>query len=231
MANFKRSIPSPVTLEISKNGRPRFSARQSQRRHALRILRGVHFGGHHDHGLGRQIFAEAGQFRPSRFRNRAPDRARSISETSTRCASSRVRSMCRRNWMPRPWPRCAPSISPGISATTKLRIVVHLHHAQIGLERGERIVGDLGPRRGDARDQGGFAGVGKSDQPHVGQQLQFQPQALLLARLAGFVLGGRLVRGGGEARVALAAACRRAPPGSARPRSVKSCSRSPVASS
>src|SRR5262245_11589424 len=42
-------------------------------------------------------------------------------ETSTTCTSSFVRSRCRRNWWPRPRPRCAPSIKPGTSAITKLR--------------------------------------------------------------------------------------------------------------
>ena len=40
------------------------------------------------------------------------------SDTSTRCASTRVRSMCLRNCTPSPCPRCAPSMSPGTSATT-----------------------------------------------------------------------------------------------------------------
>src|SRR5688572_3066740 len=39
---------------------------------------------------------------------------------STMCRSSRVLARCRRNWWPRPAPLEAPSISPGMSATTKL---------------------------------------------------------------------------------------------------------------
>src|SRR5215813_5504727 len=40
------------------------------------------------------------------------------SETSIRCTRRRVRSMCRRNCVPKPVPLCAPSIRPGMSATT-----------------------------------------------------------------------------------------------------------------
>ena len=93
-----------------------------------------------------------------------------------------------------------------MSATTKLRKSGELDHAQVRFQRGEGVIGDLGPRGGDARNQRGFAGVGKADQAHVGQQLQLQAQALFFARAARLVLGGRLVGGGGEARVALAAA-------------------------
>ena len=128
------------------------------------------------------------------------------SDTSTKCASRRVRSMCRKNWMPSPWPRCAPSMRPGMSATTKLRKLSSCATPRLGSKRGERVIGDLRPRRRDARNQRGFAGVRKPHQPYVGQQLQLQPQALLLAGVARLVLGGRLVGGGGEARVALASA-------------------------
>ena len=80
--------------------------------------------------------------------------------------------------MPRPWPSCAPSIRPGnIGHHESALIVASTDHAQVRLERGERIIGDLGPGRRDARDQRGFAGVRKADQPDVGQQFQFEAQA------------------------------------------------------
>ena len=66
-------------------------------------------------------------------------------------------------------------------------------HAEVGLQRGERIVGDLGTRRRDARDQRAFAGVGIADEPDIGQQPEFQPQIALFARLAVFVLARRLM--------------------------------------
>ena len=67
---------------------------------------------------------------------------------------------------------------PGISATTKLlvRLLAHGDDAEVGFERREGIVGDLGPRGGDARDERGLAGVGVADQADVGQQLEFEPR-------------------------------------------------------
>ena len=74
------------------------------------------------------------------------------------------------------------------------------------LQRGERIRRDFRTCRGNAGDQRGLAGIGKSDQPDIRQQLQFQAQAALLAGLAGLVFGGRLMGGSGKSGVALAAA-------------------------
>ena len=45
----------------------------------------------------------------------------SCDDTSTRCNKMRVRVRWRKNKCPRPAPSEAPSINPGISATTKLR--------------------------------------------------------------------------------------------------------------
>ncbi len=87
-----------------------------------------------------------------------------------------------------------------------IAILSHAHDAEVRLQRGERIVGDFGLRRGDARNQRGLAGIGKSHQPDVGQQLQFQAQALKVAGLAVFVLRRSLVRGCREAGVAASAA-------------------------
>jgi hypothetical protein len=48
------------------------------------------------------------------------------------------------------------------------------HHAQIGVQRRERIVGDLGLGVGDRGDQRGLARIGHAQQAHVGQHAQFQ---------------------------------------------------------
>ena len=80
------------------------------------------------------------------------------------------------------------------------------HHAQVGRERGEGVVGDLGARPGDAADQRGLAGVGVADDAHVGQQLQLELEVLLLPLCAGLREARRLVGGGGEVHVAEAAA-------------------------
>ena len=99
-------------------------------------------------------------------------------DTSTRCISTFVRSRCFRNRSPSPLPSCAPSISPGTSATTKLRLPLSETTPRFGDQGGERVVGDLRPRGGDARDQRRFARVGKSDEPDIGEQLQVQLQLL-----------------------------------------------------
>jgi len=55
-----------------------------------------------------------------------------------------------------------------------LRLLAHGDHAEVGLESGEGVVGDLGFGGGDARDERGLARIGIADQPHIGQQLQLQ---------------------------------------------------------
>ena len=87
-----------------------------------------------------------------------------------------------------------------------VRLLAHRDHAEIGLESGEGIVGDFGARGGDAGDERGLAGVGIADQAHVGEQLEFQTIAALLAGAAQLVLARGLVGAGGEVLVAAAAA-------------------------
>jgi hypothetical protein len=95
---------------------------------------------------------------------------------------------------------------PGRSATTKLRQSSEFDDAEVRLDRGEGVIGDLGAGGGDARDEGGFSGVRKADQTDIGEQFQLEAQALFLAGAAGLVLGRGLVSGGGAARVAASAA-------------------------
>ena len=79
-------------------------------------------------------------------------------------------------------------------------------HAEIGLERGEGIIRDLGPGSADARDQRALAHVGIADQADIGQQLEFEAKEALFAAAAQLVLARRLMGGGGEASVAASAA-------------------------
>jgi hypothetical protein len=77
------------------------------------------------------------------------------------------------------------------------------HHAQIGMQGGEGIVGDLGPSGGHGADQGGFAGVRHPQQPDIGDDFQFQPQIARLARrsrlgLARGAIGAAFVAGVAE---------------------------------
>ena len=77
-----------------------------------------------------------------------------------------------------------------------------LDDAEIGLERREGIVGDLGARGAEHREQRALAGVRLADQAHVGDQLEHELELPLLALLARLPLPRRLVRRRGEARVA-----------------------------
>ena len=61
------------------------------------------------------------------------------------------------------------------------------HDAEVGHQRGERVVGDLRPRPRQRRDQAGLAGAGKADQPDVGDDLELEarPSGRRRARRAG----------------------------------------------
>ena len=60
--------------------------------------------------------------------------------------------------------------------------LVDLHHAEAGMQRRERIVGDLRLGGGDGGEQGRFAGVGQADEADVGDQLQPQHDGLASRR-------------------------------------------------
>ena len=77
-------------------------------------------------------------------------------------------------------------------------MVAQRDHAKIGNEGGERVVRNLGLDRRDSRDEGGFSRVGVPDDPHVGDQLQFQAEGTGFTFPAGFGPAGSLVGGGRE---------------------------------
>ena len=80
--------------------------------------------------------------------------------------------------------------------------LLHIHHAQIGKQGGEMVVGDLGPGLAHHREEGGLAHIGEAHQAHVGQQLELQNHLPLLARQARLGKAGHLPGGGGEVLVA-----------------------------
>ena len=94
---------------------------------------------------------------------------------------------------------------PGMSATTNVRASRQLHDAEVGRQRRERIVRDLGTRGRDHRQQRRLAGVRLADEPDVGDELELELQRALLAFLARLPFARRLMRGRGEERVALSA--------------------------
>ena len=77
--------------------------------------------------------------------------------------------------------------------------------AELRIERGEGIIGDLRLGGGDGREKGRFAGIGQADQAGVGDELQAQSENPLLRLLAGIDAARRLVRRGLEMRIAEAA--------------------------
>ena len=91
-----------------------------------------------------------------------------------------MRSTWARNSWPSPAPALAPSIRPGMSAITSWRSPTS-QRPEHGLERGERVVGDL--RRGarEPREQRGLAGVRQADEADVGEQAQLELEPAFLA--------------------------------------------------
>ena len=73
-------------------------------------------------------------------------------------------------------------------------------------ESRERIVGDLGTRRGDHREQCALAGVGLAEQADVGDELQDQLEAPLFAFASRFPFARRLMCRRREVLVAAPAA-------------------------
>ena len=92
---------------------------------------------------------------------------------STTWTSTEQRSTWRRNSSPRPLPRWAPGIRPGTSAMVN-RADAGRDHTEVGHQRGEGVVGDLRPGRGEHGDQRGLARRREADQRDVGERLQLQ---------------------------------------------------------
>jgi hypothetical protein len=77
-----------------------------------------------------------------------------------------------------------PLDQPGDVGHGEVGGVVDTDHAQVGLEGGEGIVGDLRPGSGHSCDEGGLAGVRHPHQGDVGDQRQLEVVPLLVADLA-----------------------------------------------
>ena len=106
-----------------------------------------------------------------------------------------------------------PSPAPGRGALDEPRDVgddeaaigVDAHDAELRMQRRERIVGDLRSRRRQRARQRGLAGVRRTEQADVRQQLQRELQVPALAGLADVELARRPIHAGLEPRVAAAA--------------------------
>ena len=77
--------------------------------------------------------------------------------------------------------------------------------AELRMQRGEGIVGDLRPRRAHRGKEGRLAGIGQADEPGIGDQLEAQPDGALLAGQAGIGMARRAVGRGLEVKIAEAA--------------------------
>jgi hypothetical protein len=71
-----------------------------------------------------------------------------------------------------------------MSATTKLRSGAHPHHAQVRVQRGERIVGDLRPRVDTAAISVDLPALGMPSRPTSASTLSSSFSFALLARLS-----------------------------------------------
>ncbi len=71
--------------------------------------------------------------------------------------------------------------------------LVHAHDAELRMQRGERIVGDLRLGRAHRGEKRRLAGIGQADETGIGDQLQPQADGALLAGLAGIGLARRAV--------------------------------------
>ena len=93
-------------------------------------------------------------------------------------------------------------------------VILEPHDTEVGNQRGERIVRDLGLRRAHGRDQRGLPGVGKSDERGVGHEAEFELDPALLAVLTLFREARRPPRVGEKPSVpaATAPAVRGQPP-------------------
>ena len=125
---------------------------------------------------------------------------------STRCSNRSVLLKWRRNWWPKPAPSAAPSISPGMSAMTKLCSRTDAHDTEMRVQRRERIVRYLWPRIRDGSNQCRLAGVGQAKQSDIGEHSQLHIQLSALARLALCKLPWSAIDAGLEMQISQAAA-------------------------
>src|SRR4030095_12770777 len=80
-----------------------------------------------------------------------------------------------------------PEAVPKMGALNETRHVSHhvaleilqFHDTEVGFQSGEWIVSNLRSSRGNARNQSGFAYIGKPHQADVRQQLEFKPHIAL----------------------------------------------------
>ena len=83
-------------------------------------------------------------------------------------------------------------------------VLAGTHHAQVGHERGKRIVGNLGSGGTHARDKRGFAHRGEAHERGIGHELHLELNPVLLGRLAQLGERGRAAHRRHKVRIAQA---------------------------
>ena len=129
---------------------------------------------------------------------------RSPPAPSIRCSSTRARSTWPRKRSPMPAPSLRAFDQAGNVGQHEVALV-DADDAEIGMERGEGIVGDLRLGGRDGGEEGRLAGIGQADEAGIGDQLQPQPDPLSCAVQAGIGVARRLVGRGLEMGIAEAA--------------------------
>src|SRR3954447_18262637 len=71
--------------------------------------------------------------------------------------------------------------------------LVDAHDSELRMQRGERIVSNLGLRGADCCEKGRLAGVRQSDEPGIRDQLEAKPDGALCAGQSGIGVAWRLV--------------------------------------
>ncbi len=67
------------------------------------------------------------------------------------------------------------------------------NHSEMRMQGGKRVVGNLGAGSRDGANEGGFSGIGKSQQSNIGKHFQLEPEGPMLAGLTGSRSSGRAV--------------------------------------
>ncbi len=144
------------------------------------IRGGIKLGGHNDHLFLSERFAEGTQFTGNDFEgmhwigvarvagvdemNEQP-RALDVTKESNSEAGSQVRAFDQ-TW------KIGDDKGAAELHTVRTGAAVGVDDAEIGLEGGERIIGNLRARGGNDRDKCGFSGVGKTNEADVGKELE-----------------------------------------------------------
>ena len=166
-----RAVPRGSTAEIAKTGRPRAS-RSGRTNSASSRASGTSILLSDDQprpvGAARRRRPVLARARPRARRGRmSGSRPGSSVAQSRTCTSTEQRSMWRRKSRPSPLPCARAGDQPGHVGDGEGRLA-RGDDAEVRHQRGERVVGDLRPGRGQRRDQRRLAGAGEADQPDVG---------------------------------------------------------------